>query len=45
MVQLERYFSQNISIKRSKNGGGKIVVEFVEDADIENFIERFKSRG
>ena len=26
--QLEPYFSQNISIKRSKNGGGKIVIEF-----------------
>ena len=45
MVQMERYFSQNISIKRSKSGGGKIVVEFDDDTDIENFIERFKSRG
>jgi ParB family chromosome partitioning protein len=40
--QLEPYFSQNISIKRSKNGGGKIVIEFTDDNEIEQFIERFK---
>ncbi len=39
--QLEPYFSQNISIKRSKNGGGRIVIEFGDDADIDRFIERF----
>lgn len=39
--QLEPYFSQNISIKRSKNGGGRIVIEFGDDTDIERFIERF----
>jgi len=38
---LERFFSQNISIKRSKNGGGKITIEFDGDADIERFVERF----
>ena len=40
--QLEKFFSQNISIKRSKNGGGKIVIGFDNDNDIEKFIERFK---
>lgn len=40
--QLEQYFSQNISIKRSKNGGGKIVIDFSDDSEIEVFIERFK---
>lgn len=42
--QLEKYFSQDISIKRSKNGGGKIVIDFADDKDIEHFIERFASR-
>lgn len=40
--QLEKFFSQNISIKRGKNGGGKIVIGFDSDDDIEKFIERFK---
>ena len=39
--QLENYFSEDISIKRSKNGGGKIVIGFNDDRDIERFIERF----
>ena len=39
--RLEPYFSQNISIKRAKNGGGRIVIEFADDTDIERFIERF----
>lgn len=39
---LEKFFSQDISIKRSKNGGGKIVIGFNNDKDIEKFIERFK---
>lgn len=42
--QLEPYFSENISIKRSKNGGGRIVIEFGDDRDIERFIERFANR-
>lgn len=41
--QLERLFSQDISIKKSKNGGGRIVIGFADDADIERFIERFKN--
>lgn len=43
--QLEKYFSQEISIKRSKNGGGKIVIGFDDDKDIEGFIERFSKRS
>ena len=42
--QLEPYFSENISIKRGKNGGGKIVIDFQSDADIETFIERLRHR-
>ena len=42
--QLEPYFSENISIKRSKNGGGTIVIDFQSDADIETFIERLRHR-
>ncbi len=41
---LERFFSQDISIKRSKSGGGKIVIEFAGDEDIERFIERFANQ-
>lgn len=43
--QLEKYFSQEISIKRAKNGGGRIVIGFADDGDIERFIERFSSRS
>ncbi|MBR3774849.1 MAG: ParB/RepB/Spo0J family partition protein [Alistipes sp.] len=42
--QLEPYFSENISIKRGKNGGGKIVIDFQSDADIDTFIERLRHR-
>ena len=42
--QLEPYFSENISIKRGKNGGGKIIIDFQSDADIETFIERLRHR-
>uniref|UniRef100_UPI004057685B ParB/RepB/Spo0J family partition protein n=1 Tax=Alistipes sp. TaxID=1872444 RepID=UPI004057685B len=37
---LEKIFSQDISIKRSKNGGGKIIIDFSSDKDIEKFISR-----
>lgn len=37
---LEKYFSQDISIKKGKKGGGKIVIEFNDDADIDKFISR-----
>ena len=43
--QLEKFFSQEISIKRAKNGGGKIVIGFDDDKDIERFIERFAKRS
>ena len=42
--QLEPYFSDRISIKRGKNGGGKIVIDFSSDADIDSFIERFRNK-
>ena len=42
--QLEPYFSQNISIKRSKNGGGKIVIDFSGDEENDSFIERLRNR-
>lgn len=42
--QMEHYFSDKISIKRGKNGGGKIVIDFASDADIESFIERLRNR-
>ena len=38
---LEKFFSQDISIKRTKNGGGKIVIDFASDSDIEKFIKKF----
>jgi len=40
--ELERLFSENIAIKRGKNGSGKIVISFDSDADIEKFIEKVK---
>ena len=43
--QLERFFSQEITIKRSKSGGGKIVIGFESDRDIELFIERFNTHA
>ena len=42
--QLEPYFSDNISIKRGKNGGGKIVIDFSSDEDIESFIQRLNNK-
>ena len=42
--KLERLFSENISIKRSKNGGGKIVIDFASDEEIDTFIERLHNR-
>ena len=42
--QLEPYFSENISIKRGKNGGGKIVIGFSSDEDIESFIKRLSNK-
>lgn len=38
--QLERLFTSEISIKRSKSGGGKITIGFADDEEIERIIER-----
>ena len=38
---LEKFFSQYISIKRGKNGGGKIIIDFASDKDIEKFVQKF----
>ena len=38
---LEKFFSQDIAIKRGKNGGGKIVIDFASDSDIEKFVKKF----
>ena len=38
---LEKFFSQDICIKRTKNGGGKIIIDFSSDADIEKFVNKF----
>ena len=42
--QLEPYFSDNISIKRGKSGGGKIVIDFANDEEVEQFIERLRNK-
>jgi ParB family chromosome partitioning protein len=41
---LEPYFSSNISFKRSKNGGGKIVIDFSSDEEIDSIIERLRNK-
>ncbi len=38
--KLESLFSEHISIKRGKKGGGRIVIDFDDDAEIESFIGR-----
>ena len=40
--QLERLFTEDISIKRGKNGGGKIIIGFSDDSDIERILNSFK---
>ncbi len=40
--KMEDYFSENISIKRGKGGGGKITIEFKNDQEIDTFISRFE---
>ena len=43
--QMERLFSQNISIKRAKNGtGGRITIDFASDGEIDEFLSRLGSR-
>jgi ParB family chromosome partitioning protein len=41
---LEGLFSENISIKTSSKGGGRIIIEFDGKDDIERFIERFEKK-
>ena len=41
---LEKFFSQDIAIKRGKNGGGKIIIDFSSDADIDKFIKKFSKQ-
>ena len=41
---LEQFFSENISIKRTKSGGGKITIGFDNDSDIDRFIEKFSKQ-
>jgi len=41
---LEKFFSQDISIKRGKNGGGKIIIDFSSDEDIDKFVKKFSKQ-
>ncbi len=41
---LEKFFSQDISIKRGKSGGGKIVIGFSSDEDIDKFVKKFSKQ-
>lgn len=43
--QLGHIFTQRVAIRRSKNGGGRIVINFKDDRDIDQFINRISSRG
>ncbi len=40
--QLERLFSRQISVRRAKNGGGRITIDFSDDAEVDRFIDRLK---
>lgn len=40
--QLEHLFSQRISVRRAKNGGGRITIDFSDDADVDRFVDRLK---
>ncbi len=42
--RLEGYFSDKVSIKKSKSGGGKITIDFKDDSDIDTFISRLEQR-
>ncbi|MBQ4278750.1 MAG: ParB/RepB/Spo0J family partition protein [Rikenellaceae bacterium] len=43
--QLERFFTQDISIKKNNKGGGRIVIDFDNDEDIDRFIGQFEKLG
>ena len=38
MDELERLFSDNISIKRTKSGASRITIECVNDAEVDQLI-------
>lgn len=38
---LERFFNQDISIKKSAKGKGKIIIEFKSDEEIKAFLKKF----
>ena len=38
---LERFFNQEIGIKRLKSGGGRITIDFRSEREIEEFIQKF----
>ena len=41
--QLEQLFTSAIAIKRTKNGGGRITIDFSDDAEIDRMIDRLKA--
>ncbi len=41
--QLERLFTSEIASRRTKSGGGRITIDFTDDAEIERILERLKS--
>lgn len=43
LERMEGLFSQEISIRRGRNGGGKIVIDFSSDDEIEQFIAHIDS--
>jgi ParB family chromosome partitioning protein len=40
VMEFERVLSDNISIKRTKNGGSKITIECVNDKEVELLLSR-----
>jgi ParB family chromosome partitioning protein len=38
--ELERLFSDNISIKRTKSGASRITIECMNDTEVEQLIEK-----
>ncbi len=43
--QLERFFNDNISIKRRPSGEGTIIIGFKNDSDIESILSKFETIG
>lgn len=42
--QLEKFFTQDISIKKNSKGGGKIIIDFASDSDVEKFLQKFENK-